>query len=114
MFEKRLKEIQDRKAAIRAEIETADEARMAELETEVGKLEAEEVQLRARRDLTGRLGAPIGMPEDRGGASDDQETRAKGLRETRSVTISGGTLVQPQMTGAINPMMNQVSRLWTW
>ena len=56
-MEKRLNEIKERKAAILAELADADE-RVAELNTEVDELTAEEAQIRSKMDLAGKLGTP--------------------------------------------------------
>ncbi len=112
MFEKRTKEIEARKADILKEIETADEARMKELTDEVDKLNAEMAEIRSKQDLAGKLTDPIPTgAEARTGTPDDLEIRAKQLRETRSVTIGGGKLVQPKKTGNIKDGQVEVSSI---
>ena len=115
---KRLQEIEARKSAILAEIDTADEARMAELEEEVDKLNAEEAQLRRRGNLEGKLGAAVGLPGQSGGAEggDDAEQRANAFaasrrmsfdtRETRSILVSSGDIATPTTVSGIYDTFN--------
>ena len=112
MFEKRIAEIEARKAEIQTEIADADEARMAELDAEVDALNAELATLRSKQAVADKLADPVPAPgqEQRTGA-EDRETRARQLRETRSVTISGGTLVQPKKTDGINDGPREVSSI---
>jgi HK97 family phage major capsid protein len=88
-MEKRLLEIQARKAELVKEIDTATVERLAEINTEVTTLETEEKELRAKADLRGRLGNPI--PKD-DGQPDDAEERAKEFTKTRSTKIAAKEL----------------------
>lgn len=112
MYQKRIAEIEARKAEIAEELKEADETRMAELDTEVDGLNAELATLRSKQAVADKLADPVPAPgqEQRTGA-EDRETRAKQLRETRSVTISGGTLVQPKKTDGINDGPREVSSI---
>ena len=110
-MQKRLQEITARKAEIQTELKTADEKRIAELNTEADTLIAEETQLRAKMDLSGKLTTPEPKPEERRGTDTPEQRQAKELREKRAVTIGSGTLVQPKMTGGINGLQNQLSSI---
>lgn len=108
MYQKRLSEIKERKAAIAKEIEVADEARIAELETEVEQLNTEEAQLRKKLDLSDRIGAAVEKPE----AKDEAEARGRALKEKRSVTIATtGILLPAHQATDIKPSFNEVSTL---
>jgi len=108
MYQKRLSEIKERKAAIAKEIEVADEARIAELETEVEQLNTEEAQLRKKLDLSGRIGAAVEKPE----AKDEAEARGRALKEMRSVKIATtGILLPAHQATDIKPSFNEVSTL---
>ena len=110
-MQKRLLEITARKAEIQNELKTADEKRIAELNTEADTLIAEETQLRAKMDLSGKLGTPDPKPEERRANETIEQRQAKELREKRAVTIGSGTLVQPKMTGGVNGLQNQISSI---
>lgn len=112
MYQKRIAEIEARKAEIAKEIEGADEQRTKELDTEVDGLNAELATLRSKQAVADKLTDPVPTAgEQRGGTPSDIETRAKQLRETRSVTIASGTLVQPKKTGGINDPHPEVSSI---
>lgn len=112
MYQKRIAEIEARKAEIAKEIESADEARTKELDTEVDALNSEMATLRYKQAVAGKLADPVPVEgEARDGVPTDIETRAKQLRETRSVTIASGTLVQPKKTGGINENHPEVSSI---
>lgn len=112
MYQKRIAEIEARKAEIAKEIESADEARTKELDTEVDALNSEMATLRSKQAVAGKLADPVPVEgEARDGVPTDIETRAKQLRETRSVTIASGTLVQPKKTGGINENHPEVSSI---
>ena len=114
MFQKRIAEIEQRKAEILKEIGEADEARTAELETEVDGLNTELTQLRSKQAVADKVGDPVGKPgegEQRGAALSDLEVRAKQLRETRAVTIASGTLVKPVKADGINAAHPEVSSI---
>lgn len=108
MNEKRLNEINERKAGIMSEIDQADEARMKELETELDALEKEERQLIQKLDLRGRAGKTVQKPEGR--SSGSQEERAKKFAENnrtsvnaRALLVSGGKIAQStQLSDHIN------------
>lgn len=112
MYQKRIAEIEARKTEITQEIADADEARTKELDEEVDGLNAELATLRSKQAVVDKLADPVPAAgqEQRTGA-EDRETRAKQLRETRSVTISGGTLVQPKKTDGINDGPREVSSI---
>lgn len=112
MYQKRIAEIEARKAEIAKEIESADEARTKELDAEVDTLNSEMATLRSKQAVAGKLADPVPVEgEARDGVLADIETRAKQLRETRSVTIASGTLVQPKKTGGINENHPEVSSI---
>ena len=112
MYQKRIAEIEARKAEIAKEIESADEARTKELDTEVDALNSEMATLRSKQAVACKLADPVPAEgETRDGVPADIETRAKQLRETRSVTIASGTLVQPKKTGGINENHPEVSSI---
>lgn len=110
MFEKRIAEIEARKAEISTEIQEADEARTKELDQEVDSLNAELVSLRSKMSVAEKLGDPVPTGgEQRTGSPVNREMRAKQLRETRSVTITSGKLATPTKTGGINDPHPEVS-----
>lgn len=113
MYQKRIAEIEARKAEIAKEIEKADEARTKELGTEVDGLNNELATLRSKQAVAEKLANPVtpAEGEQRGAAATDRETRAKQLRETRKVTITSGTLVKPKKTGGINDGPVEVSSI---
>lgn len=85
MNEKRLAEIQARKAEILKEIADADEARVKALNDEVDGLNKEEKELRAKTDLAGKL-----TPMDNGGkpADKDAEERAAEIKKSGRMTLT--------------------------
>jgi len=108
MNQKRLNEIMERKSAILKELETADEKRVAELEVEVGTLDAEEQQLRRKIDVAGKIGKPADSHETK----TDAEARGKALLEKRSVLISSTGVLLPKYEATdIKPTFNEVSSL---
>ncbi|MPM57338.1 hypothetical protein SDC9_104160 [bioreactor metagenome] len=110
-MEKRLNEIKERKLAISAELENADEKRTAELEAEANALLAEEQQLRSKTNLIGRLGKPEAKPEERKG-EDESEKRGKDLLAMRSVTIATTGVILPDYQASdIRPSFEQVSSI---
>lgn len=104
-MKKRLQEIEARKRELLAELEgEVTEERMAQIETEQRELEAEEANLRKRLDIQGRLGSRTEKPE---GNSDSTEMRANRFVETRSTTISSGSIAIPSHTqNEVNPTLN--------
>jgi len=116
-MEKRLQEILARKAEIRKELATADEKRLKELNDEVDALNREEVEIRAKMDLTGKLGDPESKPQGR----NETEERAKkfaetgrtriSASETRSTLLSGGAIATPTGVGGINEPFNVLSSI---
>ena len=99
MNEKRLNEINERKKQIIIEIDSADESRINELETELDALEKEEKEIRAKLDLKNRVGKLEPKPNGREQAI--AEERAEKFAKTnktslnaRSLLISGGTVAQ--------------------
>ena len=110
-MEKRLNEIKERKAAILAELADADEQRVAELNTEVDELTAEEAQIRSKMDLAGKLGTPVPKPQARK-RDDEAEKRGKELMEKRAVTIASDGIIIPEYQASdIKPTFNEVSSL---
>jgi len=107
-MQKRLNEILARKAEIKNELKEADEKRLAELNTEVDTLTAEETQIRSKMDLSGKLG----KPEPKAQTSNEAEERGKALMEKRSVTIASTGVILPEYQAAdIKPTFNEVSSL---
>ena len=108
MNEKRLQEIALRKSELVKEVETADENRLAEIETETAALEKEEAEIRKKMDIAARL-----KPQDAETAVGkiEAEERARVFAETnktsisidevrsfiskRATTVAGGTLATP-------------------
>ena len=110
-MEKRLAEIKERKAAILEESREADQERIAALNTEVDALNSEEKELRAKMDLTGKLGTPEPKPQERAVES-EAEKRGKALLEKRSVTIATTGVILPEYQASdIKPTFNEVSSL---
>lgn len=109
-MEKRLNEIAARKAELEKEYKNADQARLAEISTEVDGLIAEEAQIRSKMDLAGKLGKPEAKPAER--KDNDAEKRGKALLEKRSVTIaSTGVIIPEYQASDIKPTFNEVSSL---
>ena len=107
---KRLMEIMARKAEIKNELAGADEKRLAELTTEVEKLDAEVVQIQSRENLMKKLGEPEHKPEVR--QLTDTEKRGNDLKEKRSVTVaSTGVIMPTHQATDIKPTFNEVSSL---
>lgn len=101
-MEKRLQQIEVRKAEISAEIAEATEERMAELEAEVTELESEEKELRAKQNLIAKVTTKEEKPVERQNVIDAEE-RAKQFAatgkmtvEARALLLSGGTTAAPQ------------------
>lgn len=110
-MEKRLAEIKERKAAILEESREADQERIAALNTEVDALNSEEKELRAKMDLTGKLGTPEPKPQERAVES-EAEKRGKALLEKRSVTIATTGVILPEYQASdIKPTFNEISSL---
>ncbi|MCM1057897.1 MAG: phage major capsid protein [Firmicutes bacterium] len=90
-MEKRMKEIQERVAAILAELKgDLTEERLAELEAEQRALETEKSMLQRKMDVRGRL-KDMAPEEDKpaeGPAEDDREARAAKVQESGRLTIS--------------------------
>lgn len=126
MYEKRLNEIQLRKAELVKEVDTADEKRIAEIEAETAALEKEEAEIRAKMDLRGRLNTESGIKakeENKG----EVEARAQKFAETRkmnigadetinaiskrAILVSGGTLATPTKVSGINDMNDAQSSI---
>lgn len=90
-MEKRLNEILERMAAIKTEIESADEERMTALEAEVAELETEELQLRKKMEFEKRITKEVPMNETEKNTA--IEERAKQLKETGSMKINARALL---------------------
>lgn len=102
---KRMNEIRERKETILTEIDTADEVRMGELETELDSLEKEERELEKKLNLRNRLGNPVPVPAAGAGESEIEE-RANHFMETRATTVTSGTIAIPSSTkNDVNPTM---------
>lgn len=111
MLQKRLNEIEARKAELRKEIDSADEKRLAEIKDETEKLMAEEQEIRAKMELTGKLGEPEQKPGARS-IETEAEKRGRALKEQRSVTIATTGIVLPEYQASdIKPTFNEVSSL---
>lgn len=123
-MQKRLLEIEARKAELRKEIDTATSERLAEIQTETNTLITEENQIRSKIDLTGKLGNPEVKPE---GRSNEKEERAKKFVETRrteveakevrSLLLSTGGLATPtgtdtNLTEPFNTVSSIVDQLY--
>lgn len=124
MNEKRLQEIALRKSELAKEVETADEKRLAEIETETAALEKEEAEIRKKMDIAARL-----KPQDAEPAVGkiEAEERAKAFAETkktsisvdevrsliskRATTVAGGTLATPTGVKGINDENNGESSI---
>lgn len=93
---KRLLEIEARKAELIKELDgevTAE--RIAEIETEQRELAEEEIQLRKKLEIRGRLGNIEEKPD---GAVSEVEERAAKFVETRAMTIASGKIATPTST----------------
>lgn len=116
MLTKRINEIEARKAEIRKEIDGADAGKLAELNAEVDRLNAEADEIRSKMDLSGKLGAKVESK------ADDVQARAKeikangrmsiGSAEVRSTLLSTNSLAKPVGAGAtVNDAFNPVSSI---
>ena len=117
MNEKRLQEIALRKSELAKEVESADEKRLAEIETETAALEKEEAEIRKKMDIAARL--KTNTPEPARNTVEAEE-RAKSFVETKTTSISAeevrsaiskratlvssGTLATPTGVSGINDM----------
>ena len=123
MIQKRLNEIQARKAELANAVNEADEARMTEIEAEVAALEKEELELRRKLDVTSRLkvtepGVKVTAEAEERAAQfmKDKKTRIKvddtiNAIQNRSTLISGGTLATPTQVSGINDINNGESTI---
>ena len=112
----RIKEIEERKAALRAEIAEgkAEEERLGQIKEEAEKLSAEEEEIRSKVALNSAL-APGSVPEDenRAGSMTEREKRAKefvqsGRTEFRAV-LSTGQIAKPTKAGGVNGLAEVAS-----
>ncbi len=123
MIQKRLNEIQARKAELANAVNEADEARMTEIEAEVAALEKEELELRRKLDVTSRLKvtepsvkATVEAEERAAQFMKDKKTRIKvddtiNAIQNRATLISGGTLATPTQVSGINDINNGESTI---
>lgn len=123
MIQKRLNEIQARKAELANEVTNADEARMTEIEAEVAALEKEELELRRKLDVSSRLKVNEpgvkATPEVEERAAEFMRTRKTKINvdstiaalQNRSTLISGGTLATPTQVSGINDINNGESTI---
>lgn len=126
MYEKRFKEIEDRKLEIRAMLEGDEQVDIDKITTELKDLEDEEKRLRSRiqviESLKGTAPAPNTRTVDTTGespeartkreASEAAEKRGKDLKEMRTVTVGASNIVLPTHQATdIRPTFNEVSTL---
>lgn len=114
-MEKRLYEIQERKARISEELEAADATQIAELDREVTALAAEEKEIRSKMNIKDKM---IPLNEEK---ENDVEARAREFAssgkmsisadEARAVLISTGSLAKPTGVGGINEPQNILSSI---
>lgn len=90
-MEKRMQQIEARKAEILEEAKTATEERLKALNAEADKLAAEMATLETRKAIGEKLERKIETEEPAG----EIEKRAKDLRESRTVTMATTGLVKP-------------------
>ncbi len=108
MLTKRLNEIAERRKAIGEELKTADLEQIRKLKTEADALDTEEATLQERASLEGKLGKPIGKPDEK----NDAEERGRALMQGRAVTVATtGILLEEHQATNIRPTFNQVSTL---
>lgn len=117
-MQKRLLEIEARKAELRAEIDGASAERLAEITTESETLFTEETELRNKMDLTSKLGKVENKPEERKMGEERlnnfKETRQTkiGATELRSVLLATDGIVKPtKVNSDIKEPFNTVSSL---
>lgn len=87
MYEKRIAEIEARKAEIAKEIDTADEARVKELSAEVDKLNQEMAEIRSKQDVARKLEE---NPAAAKPTEEADEKRAAEVKATGRLTMSAG------------------------
>lgn len=102
---KRLQQIEARKAELIAELDgEVSEERLAEIETEQRELEQEEMQIRKKLDIRGRLGNMEDQIADREESAEERSARV--FVESRATTIASGDIAVPTNTqNDVNPMM---------
>ena len=111
----RLKEIEERKAALRAEIAEgkAEEERLTQIKEEADKLSNEENEIRSRIALNSAL-KPGSIPQDENRAGNTEaEKRAKefvqtGRTEMRAL-LSTGQIAKPTKVGGVNGLAEVAS-----
>lgn len=112
----RIKEIEEAKAALRAEIAEgkADEERLGQIKEEAEKLSAEAEEIRGKIALNSAL-APGSIPEDenRAGSTTEREARANefvksGHMEVRAL-LSTGQIAKPTKVGGVNGLAEVAS-----
>ncbi len=125
--EKRMREIGERRGAIRVLLQGDSEIKVDELETELRALQDEEKEIRSREK---RAALAAGIQDDTiesrkiseftaGGEPDPvkesrkvREQRGKDLKENRSVTVGTAGIIMPQhQADDIRPTFNEVSSL---
>lgn len=120
----RLQEIEARKAAIRALLESGAECDLEALDTELRELDAEKVQIEKRAKMAAAITAgtvetrtvdgadnPL-TPDQKAVEKQNREKRGKDLKENRAVTVGASNIVLPKHDAAdIKPTFNQVSSL---
>lgn len=96
----RLKEIEARKAELRAEVEGAEETRLAEIKAEADKLAKEEAEIRSRMELGEMLQgtAPVEAKQEESRAAAFARTGRMNIpmfKENRALLVSTGNLAKP-------------------
>lgn len=112
----RLKEIEEAKAALRAEIAEgkADEERLIQIKEEADALSVEENEIRSRIALNSAL-KPGSLPDDeeRAGSEAEREKRAKEFVKTGHLEIrallSTGSIAKPSKVGGISGLAEVAS-----
>lgn len=128
MYEKRFKEIEERKLEIRAMLESGEEVNLEEIQAELRSLEDEEKRLRARLEVIEALKKSdshtdtkvdvrkidqMGSFEDpEASAKEESEKRGQALKENRAITVGVSNIILPQYRATdIRPTFNEVSTL---
>lgn len=100
--QERVKEIEERKAELKAEVEEgkADEARLKEIRSEAATLNTEEEEIRTKMELSKEFGNALVAPVQPGESRADKfrmENRMSipMFKENRSVLVSSGKLATP-------------------
>ncbi len=119
MFEKRIKEINDRKIEIRKMLEGSESVDLNALKTELETLDTEKTSLEERMKMANNINTntvevrTIEKPAHTAVDTENvKEKRGKDLKELRNITVGSSDFVLPQYTVSdVKPTFNEVSSI---